>query len=85
MLAMEKKLWKGIREIIHFKPTTNHKLIKIVENNNELSDSKHIADVFNNYFANVGKVLETEIPIVNRNHVEYLHRPLCNSLQEVVK
>ena len=28
-----KKIWKGIKQIIHFKPTTSQKFIKIVENN----------------------------------------------------
>ena len=43
-----KKIWKGIKQIIHFKPTTSLSLIKIVNNNKEFSDPKHISDAFNN-------------------------------------
>lgn len=55
-----------------FRKTANQKLIKIVENNEKISDSKHIADAFNNYFANVGKELEKEIPLVNNSPIDYL-------------
>ena len=44
-----------------------------------MSDPKHIADSFNNLFANIGKKQEKEIPTVNRNSLEYLPRPLSNS------
>ena len=45
-----KKIWKGIKQIVHFKPNTNQKLVKIMDNNEEISDTKSIADAFNNYF-----------------------------------
>jgi len=74
-----KKIWKGFKQIIHFKPTTSLSLIKTVDNNKEFSDPKHISDAFNNYFANVGNKLKNEIPIVNKRPQEYLRLPQSNS------
>ena len=49
-----KRIWNGIKQIVHFKPKTSQKIIKIVKNNIEVNDPETIADAFNTYFANVG-------------------------------
>ena len=49
-----KKLWNGIKEIVHFRPKINQKIVKIIQNEIELTDPKQVANAFNNYFANVG-------------------------------
>jgi hypothetical protein len=46
-----KRIWNGIKQIIHFKPKTNQKVVKIVKNGTEITDLVVIADSFNNYFA----------------------------------
>ena len=71
-----KKIWKGIKQIIHFKPTTS--VFFINNNNKEFSDPKHAADAFYNYF-DVGNKLENEIPTVNKNPEEYLGWPTTST------
>ena len=59
-----KRVWSGMKQIIHFKPKTSEKVIKIVENDHEITDPTAIADAFNNYFANVATNLAQLIPNV---------------------
>ena len=70
-----KKVWNGIKEIVHFKSKTSQKIIKIVQNNVELTDPKLVANAFNNYFANVGVNLVRIIPDINKSPLEYLKYP----------
>ena len=70
-----KKVWNGIKQIIHHKPRTGQKILKLVDNNKEITDPKQIADTFNTFFANVGKELEKGIPTVNKNPADYLPDP----------
>ena len=74
-----KKKWNGIKQIIHFKPPTSHRTIKIITNNNVVTDRHMIAEMFNNFFANIGKDLACSIPNVGMSPLEYLKTPLCNS------
>ena len=50
-----KRIWKGIKQIVKFKPQTSQRLIKIVDNNLEITEPKLVANAFNNYFANIGQ------------------------------
>ena len=70
-----KKVWNGIKQIIHHKPRTGQKILKLVDNNKEIIDPKQTADTFNTFFANVGKELEKGIPTVNKNPADYLPDP----------
>ena len=74
-----KKVWNGIKQIIRFKPPTSHRTIKITTNNNDITDRHMIADMFNIFFANIGKDLACSIPNVDMSPLEYLKTPLCNS------
>lgn len=47
-------------------------MIKIVENNTEITYSKKIANAFNNYFVNVGNILSNLIPNVQNSPLDYL-------------
>jgi len=38
-----------------------------------------IADMFNNFFSNIGKDLACSIPNVEMSPLEYLKTPFCNS------
>ena len=51
----------------------------IVINNKSITDSKEIADVFNEYFVSIGPELAHSIPHVNKSYTEYLTRPQCAS------
>ena len=74
-----KKIWKGIKQIVHFKPNINQKLVKIMDNNEEISDTKSIANAFNSYFSNIGKELDNQIPRGHGNPMDYLHSPVKGS------
>ena len=74
-----KKIWKGIREIVHCKPSSNERTITIVENEKEITDPREIADRFNQYFANIGKNIASQIPVTSKCPMDYLNRPSCDS------
>ena len=79
-----KKIWKGIKQIVHFKPNTNQKFVKIMDNNNEeISDPKSIANAFNNHFSNIGKVLDNQIPRGHSNPMDYLHSSVAATSREI--
>ena len=59
-----KRVWNGIKQIIHFKSPTNQRVVKIVKNDNAITDSHMIANAFNDYFANIRKDLANSIPTV---------------------
>ena len=50
-----------------------------MENENEISEPKEIANKFNDYFANIGKSIASEIPISCKDPMAYLGNPVCNS------
>ncbi len=74
-----KRIWNGIKQIIHFKPKTNQKVVKIVKNSTEITDPMVIADSFNNYFANVGTNLANSISDSWKSPSDYLKTPLSKS------
>jgi len=65
-----------MKQIVHFKPNTNQKLVNIMDNNEEISDSISIANAFNHYFSNIGKELGNQIPRAHSNPMDYLHSPV---------
>ena len=67
-----KRVWNGIKQIIHFKPKTSHKAVKIINENIEMTDPYMIANAFNNYFASVGNNLANEIPNLGKSPLDYL-------------
>ena len=74
-----KRIWNGIKEIVHFKNKISHNITKISKNNAEATDSRQIADMFNNYFATIGNDLASQIPGVNKSPMSYLHCPSSKS------
>ena len=74
-----KKIWNGIKEIVRFTPKINQKIVKIMQNGNELTDPKQVANAFNKYFANMGVNLARSIPKVNKLPLEYLKNPVSNT------
>ena len=67
-----KRVWNGIKQMIHFKPKTSHKAVKIINENIEMTDPYMIANAFNNYFASVGNNLANEIPNLGKSPLDYL-------------
>ena len=50
-----------------------------MDNNEEISDAKSIANAFNSNFSNIGKELDNQIPRVECNLVDYLQSPVKSS------
>ena len=50
-------MWKGIKQIINFKPQLSNKFVQSFENNQEILDVLSVANTFNIYFANIGSKL----------------------------
>ena len=50
-----------------------------MDNNEEISDIKSIANAFNNYFSNIGKELDKQIPRGHCNPMDYLYSPVKDS------
>ena len=71
--------WNGIKEIVHFRPKINQKIVKIIQNETDLTDPKQVANAFNDYFANVGVNLARLISKVNKLPLEYLKNPISNN------
>ena len=67
-----KRVWNDIKQIIHFKPKTSHKAVKIINENIEMTNPYMIANAFNNYFASVGNNLANEIPNLGKSPLDYL-------------
>ena len=61
-----KKTWKGIKEIINPKNKGLHTPSTLQYNNEVITDTKTIANAFNEFFANVGRHLASAIPTVNK-------------------
>ena len=74
-----KRIWMGIKQIVKFNAQSSQRLFKVVDNNAEITESKLVAEAFNNYFANIGKKLENEIPIAPNSPMVYLNNPIGNS------
>ena len=49
-----KNLWKGIRQLVTLKPKEFFKPNRVVKDNQEITDTKAMANEFNNYFATIG-------------------------------
>ena len=58
-----KNVWKGIRQLVTLKPKESFKPSRIVIDNQEITDTKTIANEFNNYFATIGSRLAAQILI----------------------
>ena len=72
-------MWKGINQIISFKPQSSKKFVKIVENNQEISNPLSVANTFNRYFANIGSEVSNLIPNEKNSPLDYLNTPLVNN------
>ena len=56
------KLWSGVRSILNVGKCKNSNITFILNNNKSVDNPKDSADIFNNFFANVGKTTEKGIP-----------------------
>ena len=66
------KLWYGIRSILNVGKCKNSYVTSILNNNKCFDNPKDITNIFNNFFANVGKTTEKGIPWGSQSPSFYL-------------
>ena len=74
-----KRIWKGVKQIVNYKPPTSAKHIKLRVNDRELVSPVEVANAFNTYFSSIGNNLTKSISIVEKSPMEYLCNPVCDS------
>ena len=57
---------------MNLKPRKLSSCTKLISNGNTVTEPKNIAQLFNNYFVNVGPTLARNIPNQNKHHSSYL-------------
>lgn len=67
-----KNTWKGIKDIITLRPKNAKTPTKLVVDNTTLSDTRNIANAFNDYFSKIGDQLANSIPETHRSPFDYL-------------
>ena len=69
---MQKKTWEGIRDIIKVS-TKNRTLPTRLKNvNEEIRDLKSMADKFNEFYINIGNMVEAKIPKAKSDFSSFL-------------
>ena len=58
-----KKTWQGIKEIINMNRKSNSFISHLTNNGKQIDSNDEIATTFNNFFTNIGRELDKEIPI----------------------
>ena len=60
-----KNTWRGINEILSMKGKPNDKINQLQHEGKTITDDKKIANIFNNFFTEIGSKLDSQIPINN--------------------
>ena len=61
-----KKIWKGVKQIVIFKPQTSSKQIILPLEECEITDSVEVPNAFNSYFSSIGNDVAGTIPSVRK-------------------
>ena len=67
------EIWKGIRSLVNIKASESTD-IKLLNEDNNLSDPKIISNVFNYYFSTIGQQIGKKNPIVPGDFNDYLKK-----------
>ena len=78
-----KKTWKLIKNLIG-STSTNSNILKIVKDGSEITNQKHIAEEFNNFFNSIGNSLSTNLPPSDRDPLSDLVRNVHSIFLEPV-
>ena len=70
-----KRTWATINENLNRNRKSNNFLLEFIVNNESITDTKDIANHFNNFFSNIGTNLSSSIKLDDRNSAftDYLH------------
>ena len=73
------EIWKGIKSLVNIKSAYNSSYKLLDANNNLISNQQQMANIFNNYFVNVGYNIEKKISKPkNGNISDYLNNVNCD-------
>ena len=78
-----KMLWSGIKSVINTNTKTQFSNIsRLLDKGTQVNDPVKMANIFNNYFVNVGSAIDKTIPRTRKSPVVYSGslRPLCCEL-----
>ena len=67
-----RKSWAVLKEIINKKKNTRQKIPKILINGKHSEDAQEIANLFNNFFTNIGATLDKKNPKSHINPISFL-------------
>ena len=67
-------IWKGIRSLVNLKSAKSSNIKLLDQNNNLVSDSKKISNIFNDHFVSIGSKIEQKIPHQPGNFKDYLNK-----------
>ena len=74
------KLWYGIRSILNVGKCKNSYITSILNNNKSFDNPEDITNIFNTFFANVGKTTEKGIPRGSQSPSFYLRDSYSGSI-----
>jgi len=75
-----KKTWEGIRNIIKVSTKNRSLPTKLKDGNNHITDRKEMAQKFNEFYVNIGNMVEEKIPKSKSKFSDFLKNSLPNSI-----
>ena len=74
-------LWTGIKSIVNVKSKTQFSPIShLLNNRTRINDPVKMANIFNNYFVNVGSQTDKSIPRTKKSLTDYLENRIPESI-----
>ena len=67
----------GLYKSAHWKKIENNRYNKLDHNGASIHDQEEIANLFNEYFSEVGEKLSSEIPSTNIKYADYIKHNEC--------
>lgn len=72
-LSNLKKIWSGIKEIVNLNKKGSRGIpTKLREGDLEITNTKEIANKFNNFFSSIGKNVGNYVDVVDRSPLEHI-------------
>ncbi len=75
-----KKIWKGIKEIIHNKSSKDNEAIFLDDNGCIITDQKKVANKFNKFYTTIADKLVTKLGKPSTKYQDYLRNPNKHSI-----
>ena len=71
------EIWKGIRSLVNIKSPGSNNINLLDENENLIIDEMEIVNKFSDYFASIGSIIESKIPVSTGDYCDYLKKIEC--------